>query len=253
MNRHAITAGLVSCLLLAGTELSRSDDAPGKAPERPVVPQAPQPARNVPAGAKREPGKVEGIPKRDPKADAKLIDLTPYYTLALDEDASGQFGYSLAMLPQGVQTLNNVAYDLRGVVQLSSRVLPKFQRDFPTQVLGIKVGQKCHTLNFLHASRWTEQNGTTIAKYVVHYANGQSREIPLHFGAELRDWRPMHDPEPRVNGPVVAWHGLDDGKLEVVLFQTTWNNPLPDVEVESVDAVSTMTDAALFLVGITAQ
>ena len=202
--------------------------------------------------AQHEPGTVPGVEPRDPKTDAKLIDLTDYYTLALNEDASGAFGYTLEALPRGVQKLGGVQYDLRGVVQVSSQEFGR-GKAFPEAVMGIKVGLKCAKLSFLHASRWTEDRQTRIGSYVINYANGKTREVPIVFGVDLRDWRPMHDPDAKGKGPAVGWKGQDNKGREIVLFQTTWTNSLPDVEITSIDMVSAMKDAAPFLVAVTAQ
>jgi hypothetical protein len=88
---------------------------------------------------------------------------------------------------------------------------------------------------------------------VIHYANGQAREVPIVFGVDLRDWRPMHDRGAAAGGPVPAWQGHHNAGNEVVLFETTWANPLPLVEISSIDLISAKTDAAPFLVAVTAQ
>lgn len=220
---------------LAGAAAERVDQ-PGAAPTT-------QPATPVHAG----------IQLRDPKADRQLIDLTNYYTLALTEDASGAFGYTLDALPMGVKQLGTVQYDLRGVVQVSSQQFDGAGEKFPEAVKGIPVGLKCHKLCFLHASRWTEDNRTKIGSYVIHYANGRTWEVPIVFGVDLRDWRPMHDPGAGDGGPAAAWQGHDKAGNEVVLFETTWTNPLPLKEIASIDLVSAMTNAAPFLVAVTAR
>jgi hypothetical protein len=217
------------------------------------VADANTPATTQPAKADLAVANHPGIEARDPKVDRRLIDLTGYYTLALTEDASGVFGYTLGALPRGVQQLGNVRYDLRGIVQVSSQEFVSDGKKFPKAVKGIPVGLKCQSLSFLHASRWTEVNGRRIGSYVIHYSNGQSRKVPIIFGVDLRDWRPQHDPGAQGNGPIAAWRAQDDAGRDVVLFATAWTNPLPDVQISSIDVVSTMTNAAPFLVAVTAE
>ena len=81
------------------------------------------PADQSPAPPTTRPAKAQHprIQPRDAKADPHLIDLTNYYTLALTEDPSGAFGYTLDALPRGVQQIGNVQYDLRGIVQVSGQ------------------------------------------------------------------------------------------------------------------------------------
>lgn len=192
-----------------------------------------------------------GIQLRDPMADRHLIDLTNYYTLALTEDASGALGYTLDALPTGVKQLGTVQYDLRGVVQVSSQQFAGTGKKFPEAVKGIPVGLKCHKLCFLHASRWDEDNRTKIGSYMVHYANGRTWEVPIIYGVDLCDWRSIHDAG--ADGPVPAWQGHDNAGNEMGLFETAWTNPLPLEEIASIDMVSAMTNAAPFLVAVTAQ
>ena len=108
-------------------------------------------------------------------------------------------------------------------------------------------------MNFLHASRWTDNEGTRIGSYVVHYEDGQLREVPIIFGVDLRDWRPQHDPGAQGNGPGAAWHGNDNAGRDLVLFATAWTNPLPNIKITSIDVISAMKNAAPFLVAVTAQ
>lgn len=255
MSRRFIPIGFAATLALAAAGFNVPGAPDGGAVPREHQPDSPAPTTQT-AGpnANHEPGKVAGLMPRDPKADPKLIDLSKAYTLSLDEDASGVYGYTLKSLPRGLQKLGTTQYDLRGVVQVSSQEFAGRHQTFPEAVKGIRMGLKCHTLNFLHASRWTEQNGVTIGRYVIHYANGETREAPIIFGVDLRDWRPGWDPGAAgaPAGPTVAWQAKDAGE-DVVLFVKQWANPLPDVEVESIDMVSSMTTAAPFLVAVTAQ
>ena len=232
-----------------GKSTATVDTAPAKSAPAQVAP-----AQVAPAGPPHEPGKVPGVQKRDAAADPKLIDLTDFYTLGLDEDASGVFGYTLSALPKGVHKLDNTTYDLRGVVQLSSQVFAARRKTVAQSVKGIKVGQKCQKLVFLHASRWIADEGATIGTYTVHYADGKTAEIPIRFGIDLRDWKPQHDPNAGGGkGPAIGWKAQDKAGGDIVLFELTWPNPASDTEISTLDMTSTMTDAAPFLVALTAQ
>jgi hypothetical protein len=41
--------------------------------------------------------------------------------------------------------------------------------------------------------------------------------------------------------------------VHIRLFKTSWVNPFPDEEITSIDYVSAMSDAAPFLIAITAE
>ena len=209
----------------------------------------PGPSRAVLTTQPTEP-RHKGIAERDPNTDPRLIDLTDYYTLAMTEDASGAFGYTLDMLPIGVHRVGDLQYDLRGAVQVWGQPFWN-KKKYPAQVKGIRVGLKCHKLMFLHSCRWTEDEGRKIGCYVIHYANGKTAEVPIVFGKDLRDWRPLHDPG--AGGPAPAWQDEDKAGNVVVLFETAWTNPRPEAEIASIDMVSAMMEAAPFLVALTAD
>ena len=148
---------------------------------------------------------------------------------------------------------------MRGVVQVSGQWLRRQGRKFPERVEGLKIGQTCHRLHFLHAAGYVSGsvNGTQIARYIVHYANGEQREIPVVYGRDvLRHW--AHSaPTNSAAGPVLAWMGkagptnAPAAGLSPALYHTTWLNPWPQVPIESLDFVSAMTEVDAFLVGIT--
>ncbi|HEX4794536.1 MAG TPA: hypothetical protein VH370_12120 [Humisphaera sp.] len=261
MLKRVMIAGLGISLCLSATNLAAAD-VPAKE-ATPAVRQADAPAQpqTVPAGVAREPGKVEGVPHRDPSADSKLIDLTNYYTLGLNEDASGAFGYTLSSLPKGVQRLGNTDYDLRGIVQVSGQQFVTSNKEFPEVVKGIRVRLKCEKLSFLQATHWSEDKGVQIGTYVIHYISGDKVEIPIRYGIDLRDWIFRQNPAtPAKPGaqpsmPIALWTGKDKDKptVDYLLFEKKWTNPRPDLEIVSIDLVSAMTNAAPFLVAVTAQ
>src|SRR5262249_15050437 len=88
------------------------------------------------------------IPARDPKADARLVDLTGKYNAVLAEqwhpDANGlpSGGNHLATLPLGVQNLGGTDFDVRGVIQLTGTQAEFAGGAFPESQPGIKIGQK---------------------------------------------------------------------------------------------------------------
>jgi hypothetical protein len=97
-------------------------------------------------------------------------------------------------------------------------------------------------------------DGTVIAKYVVHYADQSEQTIEVVFGRDVRDWWYHYgDKEPTHSN--VAWKGSNRAalvrKCSLWLFSQTWTNPHPDKTVVSIDYVSTLTRAAPFVVAMT--
>jgi len=92
-----------------------------------------------------------------------------------------------------------------------------------------------------------------VGTYVVHYTDGHQEEIPIVYGQDVRDWNSDADQRTDLSRAVIAWTAMNDAKHRVRLFLTTWLNPSPDVEVASIDYVSSMAESAPFLVAITAD
>ena len=193
------------------------------------------------------------IQARDVGTPFSCIDLSAYYNGSLDRDwfyHSIPFYEPFPTLPRGYQTLpgsTGVVLDLRGLVQLSKDDSPP---GFPNRVDGIALHQKCRRLHFLHATYHGESEGTEIGAYVVHFAGGQQEEIPIRYGQDLRDWVAPAD-ETKVQN--IAWTGGNSRFPATRLFHDFWENPHPEIEIESLDFVSKLTKCAPFLVAITAE
>jgi serine/threonine protein kinase/class 3 adenylate cyclase len=194
------------------------------------------------------------IPQRDPQLKPGLVDLSRFYNAALDEDWYGEPRSNLATLPRGrTAVLAGTEFDLRGLIQLSSQMAATTRPGLPERVSGIPLSPKCQRLHFLHAALCLESDGTTIGTYVIRYADSQRVEVPIIYGNDLREWCFDYDPVREIRGAVVAWTGRNAGQHPVRLYKATWENPWPEINVVSLDFVSAMTDAAPFLIALTAE
>ncbi len=191
------------------------------------------------------------IPPRDPRTARELLDLTAYYNAALTnswEIASGEdtTGKDLDALPPGVQTLAGTPFDVRGILQLnSSRLAPGV---YPHEIRGIKARVKCRSLRFLHATRSPVRDGIKVASITIHYADSRQATIPIVCGENVRD---CESTEPCGNA-VVAWSATN-ATSRLGLYKCGWLNERPEVEITTVDYVSEWTEAAPFLIAITAD
>jgi hypothetical protein len=192
------------------------------------------------------------ISARDPQTPLYLLDLTQNFNATLDENIlrNPDARATLSVVPQGRQTLAGVEFDVRGLIQLSSRLLKDIDSSFPERVEGISVAQECRRLHFLQANSWNGPERGEVGRYVVHFADGQTVEFPLVYGAELRSMNLSSNPTPRAT---VAWTGTNAAHQALRLFKTTWENPRPDVAIETLDFISQMTAAAPFVLAITAE
>ena len=193
-----------------------------------------------------------GIPRRNSEAKSSDIDLDRYYNFGLDEDLHGFSGNNFSALPKGVQRLGAVEFDLRGIVQLANH--GPLEGRCPTQVNDIPVGQKCRRIHFLHATGWggSVSPGIVIGKYVLHFADGKTRDVEIRFAEDALDWWDQSRTGAKPNRAAVAWSGKN-ALSEIRLFETDWENPEPDLVLRSLDFVSTMSPAAPFLLAVTLE
>jgi len=207
----------------------------------------------TPSAAVHRPKPV--TPPRSPDARANLIDLSGFYNAALTQNWHDGVGGSLAALAPGVRSFHNIAFDVRGIVQLAGGKLN--DRGYPARVADIPVRRKCARLHFLHATGWPEAAGRHVGSYVVHYADGQRCFIPLLYDQETQDWAVPSSIRQGPTGARIAWEGPPQGSPSSEsarrLYLFTWTNPLPEIEINSLDFESAMNDAAPFLVALTVE
>jgi WD40 repeat protein len=192
------------------------------------------------------------LPPRDPETPEMSIDLSPYFNGTLDSESlyhaipPNEF---LADLPRGLQCLpgsGRIKFDLRGVIQLNNNdEVP----GIPRAVEGIRIGQQCRRLHFLHATHHWEKDGTPIGNYVLHYADGQKEEIPILYGKDVRDCTARPDDAIGQQSSNLAWSGSTNHRV----YLTTWKNPHPDVTIASLDFVSGTTRCGPFLIALTGE
>ena len=194
-------------------------------------------------------------PPRTPDCPPGLIDL------ARSSSLNPNFGFSLdscwltheltrldlRTLPHGRTVLGGVEFDARVV-----RGWPNSPRGWEEKAITFPIKQSCRRLHFLHATDLPEPEGSAVAAYVIHYADSQQLEIPVLYGRDIQAWLLEEDPPAQVQPPIV-WRTSAGGGITLQLCRFTWENPRPDVAIESLDFASKETKAAPFLVAITAD
>ena len=197
----------------------------------------------------------------------------------------------LSSLPKGIQTFDDVLFDIRGIVQLLGKTMKSEGGDYPERVDGIKIGKKFERLHVLHAAGWQTSPGTTIGTYILHYTDGSHEALDIIYGQHVLDWwRYAKEKFSPVNS-TIAWVGSnalakpiilsnrisqgdkvksslekiigislskkdeskDAANNPIRLFKTAWENPQPELEVVSIDYISKMTDSAPILVAMTVE
>jgi hypothetical protein len=226
------------------------------------VPQLELPAPNFSTLSSGRRQLFQSITPRIPQTPRSLVDLSEYYNAALSQTWHfGMASNSLDALPPGLLQLGGTMFDVRGIVQLSGRELDRNvaqqpaanRQHYPQQIAGIRVNQHCRQLHFLHAAGWRSRDGARIGSYVVHYADGQEQVIPIIYGEDVRDWNEAFDPSTQLKRSSIVWQVTNRAGLPIRLFKTTWVNPMPETEIVSIDYLSAMSDAAPFVIAITAE
>ncbi len=182
------------------------------------------------------------------------IDLAAYY------DSSPQWtqGGEWADVPRGHQLLGGIPFEVSGMIKIIGEGSRKDQRTYREQVEGIIVGKKFDRLHLLHTAHYPAADGTPYARIVLRYADGSTATLPLLFGRHARDWW-RADPETRsaLSDPnsEVVWRGGDAGikpGRTRRIFKTTFTNPKPEQEVNTIDVLShnTTPNATIFAMSV---
>jgi WD40 repeat protein/tetratricopeptide (TPR) repeat protein len=205
--------------------------------------------------------RAKGIPARDFHTRPELIDLTAHYNAGLEEIWRGRgIGGGTALLSPGVQKLGGVEFDARGAVQLGAAPTGA---NSPRRVENIKLGLTCQRIHFLHATGRapSASSAATIARYIVHFANGRQQEIPVVFGRDLRAAWSRDASRDSNDVPALAWRGATatagggqaGAGLTPALYRTSWSNPWPALRIEKVDFVCDTTESDVLLAAITME
>ena len=128
----------------------------------------------------------------------------------------------------------------------------------PTQVSGVRVGQKAARLHLLHGALHGGKDGVPLANLVLHFANGETRALRLAFGVHARNVVATEEEStaPLADGnSSLVWPATAPGKNEsgARLYHTVLENPFPEVEIMSLDFVSLFGRATPVLFAVTTQ
>ena len=215
--------------------------------------------------------KIKSYQQTDETVNSATIDLKPYINTALtDSPASpiGNNGNNMADLPAGVHMFGGVPFDVEGLIQLDGTNMVMFKKHYPTEVDDIPINRRCAKIHLFHGANWIYPHdfGTTVAKLILHYADGSTREIDIIAGQQVFDcWSPLFTTgvDPRyfntAPGTERAWTGSNPFIRKIwpdeslILYKSTFENPQPHVAISNLDYVSTVTGTAPFLVGLTVE
>ena len=201
------------------------------------------------------PGKPEAqAPKAPPPIDAAKFTWTPCdltgllnRPLADDVDNDGKGGWTdqgptmdLRDLRVGDCVFNNVAFRVaKGNACFIMKNKNRPSEDLPASGK-VDLKGKADVLAFLHSGGWLTL-GVRHATYVIHYADGQSVEIPVIAGKNIFDWTtPPTGLEGLKYDPALGFtqHATPVTVPAFVVghvWTTLWKNPHPDKQIASLE------------------
>jgi beta-galactosidase len=179
------------------------------------------------------------------------IDISKQATQYRDE--RGWYGdktFTFKDLPTGRQTFAGVTYQIYDfptspvptAIMLAGQSVPN---KLPDAVTGIPVHQKADALFFLQTARIDQRRNNDeirdkkqyeLARYVIHYADGQTANVPVTSEIDVDDYR--QQAPAAIPGAQLAWVRSYPGTdFKAVAYAKQWNNPRPNVEITTIDMV----------------
>jgi serine/threonine protein kinase len=185
----------------------------------------------------------------------QAVNLEGFYNVALSSNWMHDFpGNHLGSISAEWHRFGPAYFEPKGILQLDGAYLSRLF--FPDAVKKISIARKCERLWFLHGTAWQAENGRHVGSYVVNYADGRKEEIILRYGEDFRDWWWKPQDPLEVTRATLAWVGTNAAtglNAKLCLFCLAWNNPFPDIEISTLDFISTRSSSCPFLIAVTAE
>ncbi len=185
--------------------------------------------------------------------DALFVDLSKFANQGFADDVAGDgkggwadLGTGFPEIPTGVTRLqggvpfsiiNPAKNNGKSCIVLKSKKCP----NFPAKITGIPVNAELKSLYFLHTAMYAGPG--PVLKYILHYANGATREMVATTENEIPDW---WFPKDRLNATVVFQRDSRG------LYMSEFINPLPREEVKSLD-IESCNNSVQFVIAITGR
>ncbi len=170
--------------------------------------------------------------------------------------------HDLSALPTGRQWFQGVPFEVLagpGPQCLMLAAAKDAEGTLPEDAWQIPVGAAAEALVFLHTGSRPERfsrhiydqgrvNPGPIGRYVVHYADGETEEIPLEWNVTLSDWNSQLGSAFGRS----AWTGATAGGALARVEALTWHNPHPQKPIAALDVVSLRSTVRPVLLAVTA-
>jgi hypothetical protein len=145
----------------------------------------------------------------------------------------------------GRQIIDGLPFEVAGRALLFGKKESKWmnQTNYP-DLIGIPVQRKFDELHLIHNARWAEAEGQIIAYIRLNYANRKGAILPIAYGRHVRDWSRLASEEKETlsdDRSKIIWRGtgLPSFKSTTRVFKSTLDNPNPELEVSTIDVLTT--------------
>jgi hypothetical protein len=207
------------------------------------------------------------IPARSAGALGAWIDLSAFYNATLPGSwlptpEAGMADESLP-IPLGTNRWGGIDFDVRGVIQLGGPALASRGGKFPEQVSGVPIERRCRKIHLLVGTDRKVRPGTVLGGFAARFVTGEQEISHVLFGRDVYDW--WHDPATEIDASgkapsqtaIVAWEGASPASrrrnITLRVYRVTWENPLWDVPVQTLDFFSSRTASSPFILAMTVE
>jgi hypothetical protein len=160
-------------------------------------------------------------------------------------------------VPFGFQAFDHVPLQIDGYLLLWGAGNAQSGGVFPERVLGIAVNRRFETLYIYHCTFYGSTNKTPVYDLVFRYDDDESVTNTIRYGVDTLDFNTrgsIKDAAPTGANSKVAWVGgsfTPDGKRPLIFCLTAITNPMPFLEVKSIDLYSCKNRSAGVILAMT--
>ena len=162
-----------------------------------------------------------------------------------------RYGVDFQNLPSGEQSFAGTTFFIPDESQLTTPTVMALSGKTAelevNQIKNIPVNRKAKNLAFLQAYHLNNNNikkGEQLFHYRVHYVDGSYADIPVKWAVHIEDWLSGPDQLHNLEKASLAWNQAvlkkRGGSQQIRLYNMEWENPKPDIEIESIDIFNDM-------------
>jgi hypothetical protein len=160
-------------------------------------------------------------------------------------------------VPRGLQRFDGIPFQMDGKIELNGMGPTRDNNFMPTRVGEIPVNRHVLRLHWIGGAGYKDPDDTPIAEIRLNYKNGEIRHLFITYGRHVRNWHVEVDEkrtdlsDPKAH---VIWEGINGSTGRPVrLFKNTFDNPLPEQEIQSLQFLSMFGKAFFALCAVTLE